>query len=165
MTIAKERPATKDEACRVLTKVVGRVARKYARNHTQDYMDLFQEGMIGVCKAYDKWENGHGASFSTYAYWWILNEVQQAVKKNWKTYNNTSSKHVDEYNHIEGISAISIEQVLVNQRVNKLSEREQGLFRLRKEGMTWQEIADVLDYPSLHRARSDFNKLVEEIVG
>jgi len=50
MTIAKELPKNKDEACKQLTRMVGKVASKWTRNHKQDYNDLMQEGYLGVCR-------------------------------------------------------------------------------------------------------------------
>ena len=48
MAIVKDKPATREEACKQLTRMVGSLANKWTRNHRGDYDDIFNEGMKAV---------------------------------------------------------------------------------------------------------------------
>lgn len=52
--------------------LVGKVVRKlYHKNEQYSYEDMFQEGVIGLLKAIDKFDATQGCRFSTYSYYWI----------------------------------------------------------------------------------------------
>jgi RNA polymerase primary sigma factor len=55
-------------------------ARKYNRRHVQlQFLDLVQEGNIGLIKAVDKFDYKLGYKFSTYATWWVRQSISRAV--------------------------------------------------------------------------------------
>ena len=84
------------------------IVDKYCRKES-DYLDLVQEGNLGLIKAINKFDSTKNTSFSTYAYHWIRQSVARAIQEQFKTINVPVPVYED-YN-----KCIEVEQKLTAQ--------------------------------------------------
>jgi len=72
--------AAKEELITSNLRNVAKIALKYAKKSFQ-YMDLIQDGTIGLIKAIERFEPEKGYRLNTYASWWIKREIIEAIKE------------------------------------------------------------------------------------
>lgn len=68
----------RDTLTRANLRLVVHVAKRFV-NRGVSFLDLIQEGNIGLIKAVDRYDHRRGTRFSTYAHWWITQAIDRAI--------------------------------------------------------------------------------------
>lgn len=106
-------------------RLVVHIAKKYV-NHGMPFMDLIQEGNVGLMRAVEKFEHERGNKFSTYAFWWIKQGVERAIADKAKVIRVP---------------------VHVNEKIKKVRRAQREISERLGRKATPQEIAKLLQFP------------------
>ena len=93
-------------------RLVASVARKYIGKSSLTFLDLVQEGNIGLIKAIDKYDYTKGYKFSTYAHYWIRQAITRAIADQSRTIR--TPVHV-----VEALSKIAKAKTELYQKFNR----------------------------------------------
>lgn len=121
----KIRDQAKKELITANLRLVVSIAKKYS-NYGLQFLDLVQEGNMGLITAVDKFEYKRGYKFSTYAYWWIRQAITRAIADQART--------------------IRI-PVHMNENINKLNRVSRNLVQEKGREPTREEIAEKMNLP------------------
>lgn len=121
----------REELIKANLRLVISIAKRYV-GHGLGFLDLIQEGNIGLMKAVAKFDWKKGYKFSTYSYWWIRQAITRAIADQGRTVripvhlvetinrmNRVVNKYIQENGEVPDLEELS---VLMDKPVDKMKE-------------------------------------------